>query len=136
MKTGFTRSSFLAASLKGTTVGQVALQRGIAFDDLMKRDQAELTSIVSELDALGLDYNQLSEAHSQALLMFHFINEDNRDFLITHIAHILWTDLGDPISNGEKPPELYVEAARRMAVVFGAIIAPESMKHIMDSIQS
>lgn len=77
--------------------------------------------IVSELVALGLDFDRLAIASLEAVRILLLRNSDE---IIRATASLLWQQLGDPERGGQDPPEAYNLAATSVFLLFVGLLDP------------
>lgn len=127
--------SWLSSSLSGSFVAQIARHRGLQFEDLTNEDadqiSAETEAILTELHELGIS-SSLTTEHVLASLACLFISPDNAEAIIDAFTGILWSVLGDPKRNGEKPPELYRKAGFAMHVALLGFFDPSIPKRVFE----
>lgn len=127
--------SWLSSALAGSLVAQIAIKRGLAFDDLGDAAATELSpqteAILSELHNLGIT-GTLTTEHVMASLTCLFIQPDNAEAIIDTFTGILWSVLGDPERNGGKPPDIYRRAGFLMHLALVGFFDPSIPERVFE----
>lgn len=119
-------SDWLSSAICGSLVAQVASKRGLDFNDLANdanRLSTETDAILQELHDLGVTGTHTTE-HVMASLACLFMHPHNADTVVESFTGILWSILGDPERNGEKPPDIYRKAGFAMHVALLGFFDP------------
>lgn len=114
--------AYLATTMAGTLIGQVARQREISVRDLLKPGSPEAQGIAENLDEMGIDPEQLAHAGLLAQIAL-FSEQSNANRIVSSLTDLLWTILGDP-KHGGQPPEIYRRAGNAMYLVFVGLLSP------------
>lgn len=106
---------WLTSSVAGSLVAQIANYRGI---DLTQSDAPEqLQRLGLELAELSIDPRLVAQ-HGLMALATLFMEDANSKAIIDAYTSVLWSVLGDPVRNGDNPPEIYRRAAFALYVAF------------------
>lgn len=116
---------YLTAAVAGSLLGQVAGQRKIEFESLLRADNGaespQLRALSDEFIELGIDPALLAN-HTLLALVALFAEETNADLIVSQFTSLLWTILGDPKSGS--PPEIYRRAGVAMHLSLLGILDP------------
>lgn len=125
-----TISEYLTRALAGTLIGQRALARHLSYEQVSDSDCRVLNSLVTELDAFGVEPDVLAKQALAAITTL-LIEPDNAARVTTELTRLLWTVLGDPESG--EPPEIYRKAGHAMHLSFIGLLCPEILEPFLDT---
>jgi hypothetical protein len=114
----------------GSLITQLAQSRAINLESPEAGDH--VITLSRELAELGLDPECVAE-HVMVAMAGLLMRQENAQALTTGFTDILWSILGDPKRNGDKPPELYRRAGFYLFVtvlgLFDSSIPDNVLKH-------
>lgn len=101
--------------IAGSLLTQLAETRCV---DVEAPDASEhIAHLSNELAELGLDPEHVAR-HVMYAMAGLLMRPENSNALVTAFTDVLWTILGDPDRNGDKPPEIYRRAGFYLFVSF------------------
>lgn len=111
--------SIVSGAISGAAITQTAIHRDW-IESPMELEPGLCSSLYSELENdIGLDFDAI--AYNVLIgIYIRLSGKGARVAAVAVIAHMLWKKLGSPSINGDKPPEIYKEAA---ALVYAWVLA-------------